>query len=395
MVAHPSQEPGKGADRLDALTGMRGIASLMVVGYHAILFYWIWQLETGRVSNAFEHPLSVWGLGAGWLGVDFFFVLSGFLLARPLLRQAGAMTQLEYRAFVAKRVLRTAPPYYAALLLTYAVVGWSGHPLFDFTFEGVTAHVLYIHNFFPEHHFGIMGVAWTLGVELQFYLFLPLIMMPFRRFGPVATIPFALAAIAYLVWANAPVDASQVRFHTFQFPAFLGHFAVGIAAAQLVQGRWRPRIDPDFAIASALTLLVLVPASLLGYARQFEPVEGPLFAYFVRLLAGIFFGILMVFSLQPGSRVGRWFTMRPMVWMGEISYSLYLVHYGIAGTFLVSGSDAPFRDLPTFAFLLTVTSLIGAAAFYALVERPSLQLKEAVARRLGGVPRPRGLDPAP
>ena len=397
MTQGPGQDHGAGrsTDRLEALTGMRGIASILVVGYHAVVFYWIWQFETGRVPDAFEHPLSAWGLGAGWLGVDFFFVLSGFLLARPLLRQATWMTGPEYRAFAAKRLLRTAPPYYAALLLTYALAGWSGHPLFDFTFEGVAAHVLYVHNFFREHHFGILGVAWTLGVELQFYLLLPLIMVPFRRFGPVAAIPFAAVALAYLVWAHHPGDFLENRFYTFQFPSFLGHFGVGIAAAQLVQRGWRPRVDPDLAIAAAFAVLVLAPAWWLGYARQFEPVEGPLFSYFVRLLAGIFFGLLMVLALQPGSRVGRSFTLRPMVWMGEISYSLYLVHYGLAGLFLVTGSEQAFSDLPTFTFLLTAVSLVGAAVFYVLVERPSLQLKEAVARRLGGVPRPRGLDPAP
>lgn len=392
MVAHPSQEPGKGADRLDALTGMRGLASLMVVGYHAVGFYWLWQLESGRATDAFGHPLSAWGLGAGWLGVDLFFVLSGFLLARPLLRKAGRMTGPEYRAFAAKRVLRIAPPYYVALALAYALVGWSGHPLFHFTTKGVLLHLVYLHTFFEAHAFGILSVAWTLGLELQFYLLLPLILIPFRRYGPGVALPCLAIAATYLFWAHDPGDFLDNRFRTSQFPAYLGHFAVGIAAAQLVQRGWRPKVQPDLALAGAFAVLVVAPAWLTGYPTRLGPVDVP---YLVHPMAAAFFALLMVLATQPESLLGRALALRPMMWVGEASYSLYLVHYSVAGAFIVTRPAWAFTSLGWFAVILTMASLLAAATFYVLVERPSLQLKEAVARRLGGIPRPRGLDPAP
>lgn len=382
--------------RVAALTGMRGVAALMVVGYHAVLFMWLAQMESGRPADAFTHPWSAWGLGGGWLGVDFFFVLSGFLLAGPLLRQRDHWpTWPEYRLFAAKRLLRIVPPYYAALLLAWLLAGWSGHALFRVTPEGLLWHASFLHVFVPEHQFGIIAVAWTLALELQFYLLLPLIVVPFRRWGPWVAASFVVASLAYVAWAQDP-DWARDRFQVYQFPAFLGHFGFGIAAAQLAQRGWRPPGDPDLVAALAFAALVVTPAALTGYTQAFETPDHVVAKHLVRPLAALFFAILVLCALADDSRIGRALTVRPLLVLGEASYSLYLVHWSLGGLLLVTGASAwAFASVPSFTILFTAMSLLLCAAFYALVEWPSLLLKDEVSRRLHAPARPHGLDPAP
>lgn len=381
--------------RLDALTGMRGVAALMVVGYHAVLFVALAQAQAGQPDTAFSHPWSVWALGAGWLGVDFFFVLSGFLLAGPLLRQAHPWPSgAEYRLFAAKRLLRIAPPYYGALLLAGALAGWSSHPLFAFSAEGLAWHASFLHAFSPEHQFSMIAVAWTLALEVQFYLLLPLLVVPFRRWGPGVAAVFAAVALAYVAWAQ-DADWARDRFQTYQFPAFLAHFGFGIAAAQLARRGWRPP-SPDVVALAALAVLVVLPAVATGHTGQFDPPPGLLAQQLIRPLAALFFAVLILCALHPASRLGRALAVRPLFWLGEASYSVYLVHWSLGGLFLVTDATAwAFTSVPSFVLLFTMLSILLGTAFFVLVEWPSLLLKDAVSRRLHAPARPHALDPAP
>jgi peptidoglycan/LPS O-acetylase OafA/YrhL len=376
--------------RLDALTGMRGVAAFLVLGFHAVLCVWLAQLWFGWPATAFESPVSRWFFGAGWTGVDFFFVLSGFLLARPLLDAPRAWPTLRgYRVFVAKRLLRIAPAYYASFLVFLALVGWSTYPVFATSAKGLLIHALYLHNFWRDQQFAMSGVAWTLAVELQFYLLLPILVQPFRRLGPAAAVLFLGAALAYEWWAYRPADALTTRFLEFQFPAFLAHFGFGIAAAQLFARAWRPRVPPDLAIAAGLAAFLVVPAVALGYSRQFEPIDVPFYFVALRPLAGLAFAITILFALQPASAVGRILTLRPLRWLGDISYSLYLTHLFWGGLFIVTGAQWAFRKgVPGFLPIMVAGSLALAWLMYVLVERPSLRLKERVTQRMEAASNP-------
>lgn len=376
-------------DRVGALTGMRGVAALLVLGFHCVLVFWLAQITFGWEADAFGHPLSEGFFGAGWVGVDFFFVLSGFLLSRPLLGGGTALpVWARYRVFAAKRLLRIAPPYYASFLAIYLLAGWTGHPIYAMSFEGFAVHALYLHNFFPEHQFAVSGVAWTLAVELQFYLLLPLLVLPFRRYGPWVSVLFLAAALAFLAYAYDPADPGRTRFLVFQLPAFLGHFGFGIAAAQLHDtGHWPRAFRPDIAILASAAALIVAPAAVLGYSDSFDAPNELLFHALVRPAAGLAFAIIILAALRPGSVTGLALTWRPLLWTGEISYSLYLIHLAVGGVFLVNEWQWAFHfGLAPFMLMMSAASLVLAWLFFHAVEKPSLRLKDRVTALLERAP---------
>ena len=370
--------------RLASLSGMRGLAALLVVGYHAVLFY---DVAHGAQGIGWSHPLSRYLLGAGWLGVDFFFVLSGFLLARPLLRAPRAIPDRQsYRVFAAKRLLRIAPPYYASFLVIYLLAGRTGHPFFVTDWAGVAVHALYLHNFLPSQQFAFSAVAWTLAIELQFYLLLPLLAAPFRRHPAAALAACFLLSWAWLLWAFVPGDIEATRFRSFQLPGFLAHFGLGIAAAAWIDRPWWRRVHPDLAILAAFALLVVVPAAHFDYTRQFVIPDLLAYHLVVRPAAALAFTVVLVMGLQPRSWFGKAMSTVPLQALGQGSYSLYLVHAAIGGLLFLEAPGLLDDGLVSFVVVATAAALVGAALFYAAVERPSLAWKERVTARMEAEP---------
>lgn len=211
------------------IEGLRGVAVLMVVFFHYVVLRegvfgdpWIAALAQVEVLNRAVHH--------GYLGVDLFFAISGFLLALPWLVDARAGRPApSARAFYARRVRRIVPAYYLQLVALFAVVlpllhGWTywRSDLYVYALNGV-AHALFVHNLFAltSASMGVNGALWTLAVEAQFYLLLPIIAPLFVR-RPLAML-FASLAIA-VAW-RLLVSSDFLRA---QLPAYLGHFALGI-----------------------------------------------------------------------------------------------------------------------------------------------------------------------
>ena len=211
------------------IEGLRGVAVLMVVLFHYVV------LREGNFDDPYVGAINqVEALNRavhhGYLGVDLFFVISGFLLALPWFLEARAGRPAPpARAFYVRRVRRIVPAYYVQLAALFAIVlpllhGWTywRSDLYVYALNGV-AHALFVHNLFPltSASMGVNGALWTLAVEAQFYLLLPLVAPLFVR-RPVAML-FASLALA-LAWRFS-VSSDFLRA---QLPAYLGHFALGI-----------------------------------------------------------------------------------------------------------------------------------------------------------------------
>jgi peptidoglycan/LPS O-acetylase OafA/YrhL len=366
----PLAEP-PAAPRFDHLDGLRGLAALYVVWFHAGICF-------------LAQPLPAWARAAsrvlafGHEAVAVFIVLSGYCLMLPAARAADGHLAHGLRGYFARRAWRILPPYYAALLGSLAVIAlvpalgarsptgtiWDDtHPAFSA--GAVVSHLLLVHNFFPQWVFRINGPLWSVATEWQIYFFFPFLLLPlWRRRGPLATVVVAFA-IGYLPLLLLPSLAHAA------LPWYLGLFALGMVAAGIgasprpLERRLR-QVMPWARIALALLVMCLVGG--LGLARlwfRWKPATDAL----VGLTAA---ALLIHCGLAATSPVTRLLSSAPLVGLGHFSYSLYLTHLPVVALvyFLVRTLPlGPVTHVLVMLVLSTVAALGVAYGFHRLVER--------------------------
>ena len=377
--------------------GLRGVAVLWVVAFHYVTVRGPvaagdpWIAALGRV------PALDALVRNGYLGVDLFFLISGFLLALPWFAHArSAAPAPSTAAFYARRVRRIVPAYYLQLVMLFALVMpllhgrgyWRSDLWVDLW--NAAAHALFLQNTTPltSGSLGVNGALWTLAVEAQFYLLLPLAAPLFVR-APLRAL--AASALASLLWAWAAahgfrglVEAMRAagshwqwteetvrRLLAMQLPQFLGHFALGIVLGRAWLMRrtgaqpTRIRLARAFAALAALVLLYA------AVTRTAAPEA-------LRPLAALALGALLYLAATSRSPVVLALLGRgPLAHAGRVSYSAYLYHLP-----LLALSNAFARDwsgplaLPAFAALLFAVAWVS----WRYVEQPFLARPGPAAR---------------
>ena len=360
----------EGKRTLPEVTAIRAAAALLIVLFHA--WYRFGQQTTGVAPDA---PL----IRHGWIAVDLFFVLSGYLLAGPFLRERAP----GWAGFMGRRLLRIAPPYYVALGLS-ALFPFEGS-LRDVALGDLAAHAFYLHGFLPGSFISLNPVFWTLAVELQFYLILPFLARMLS--GPRAGWAFAgMAAVtlATRAWAYPHVGADAWGLVDLSLPAFLLHFAVGIVAARIAASGWTPARPARYGMAAGALALAAAGLALVPPGSYSQGIETFAANLLTRPLLAIGSGLLLLALHGP---VAGWVSARPIQAAGTWSYSLYLVHIplfilidGPLTGHWVAATVGPLGPVAYVATLATA-SVAAAALFFHAVEQPVLTLRDRLALR--------------
>lgn len=343
--------PGVTRTWMPALQSLRGVAAAWVVAYHLDVYFF----ANGLLL------LPIPGLRFGWLGVDLFFVLSAYLLAQPFF--AGKAPR--YGRFMTDRFLRVAPAYYVALGCAAAtVLLWNTVPWSPFH---VMLNVFYLGNFDLLSLYAVNPVFWTLAVEMQFYVVLPVMALGFRgRRWPVGlAVCLAISLLYRALLYGKGLDEQTLA--TFTLPAFLGHFALGLCAARLGPITAPVGSGVRRAIFVAGIPFVVVPPLLWipqgSIAFGIDSFSGQVL---VRPLCAVGF-TLLVLATASGGWPARVLQSRPLAWLGGISYSLYLMHL-LALTWTSFIDPAEYRWNYALAYL--VTAVLLGWGLHAAVEAP-------------------------
>jgi peptidoglycan/LPS O-acetylase OafA/YrhL len=359
--------------RIPSLDGLRAVAILLVLLCH-------WHFPHGG-SSAVEKARGQ----AGDLGVQLFFVISGFLITTLMLREVRRTGRLDLRHFYLRRFLRIVPVYlaYLAVLALLQAAGparltgrhWLGLATYTVNFLGAPPDTFHV---------------WSLCVEEHFYLLWPLLLAAFpvarcRRLALYGLVgAFALRWLALLLLR----DPGFINRWTF---TRLDDIAAGCLLAFLVHDPvWRGRLDRLVHSARGLALVLLVPvaahavsSSLVGPRLSSPALEALLVSLRSDVSAAAFAVFLWAAVTRPGSWGGRLLNYRAVVVIGVLSYSLYLWH----PLFVVSPSPL----LLSFP-LNFVCSFLVAGLSYVLIEKPFLSLKD---RLSAGTRRPATVEAAP
>jgi peptidoglycan/LPS O-acetylase OafA/YrhL len=371
-----------GREYIASLTGLRGIAAFSVFLFHYSALNPGIRLDLSIPVIGYFLQLP---LGLGFAGVDLFFVLSGFLLTLPF-----AQASLEGAQFPAtipyfrRRLLRVFPAYYAQLLIILVAgtlfVTW--RPL-----DGLSllAHLVMFFNIGAEPVRPLVGLWWTLPVELSFYLLLPLmarLMSPKKWVSFVAT--GFLLSILYRIWAASDFGATPgevVFLNASQLPGSLPEFLLGASAAMLVKRSDLGKMNrPSTRVADLLFLsgLVLTVLWLGQVVFTFAAVYWR--GHWSMVIAPVALGItltLMVLGLYWGSRLGNLICANRFVYfLGLISYSLYLWHFVLIQQIQLLGGGLyqAFSGGARFLICTFIVIALSTVSYY-LFERPFFKLR--------------------
>lgn len=322
-------------DRVASLTGMRAVAALLVIGTHA-------AFGTGMLSHGYV------GLALARLeiGVSIFFVLSGFLLFRPWVRAAASgAPPPSVRRYARHRVRRIMPAYVVTVLAAYLLYEFRAPgPNPGHTWAGLLRHLtltqIYGDNYITTQLHQGLTQMWSLAVEVAFYAVLPVLAFvllqvvsggQWRPRRLVASL--GVLALVSPVWLLIITTTDWLPNSAGMWlPAHLLHFVGGmtLAVLQVIGVRCRALIAVPLAIVGFLIVSTPIGGNVTGPLQPWQPLARTVLYALIATLA--------VAPLALGARGGyaRLLGSRPMVWLGEISYEIFLLHVMVMEIAMVS-----------------------------------------------------------
>ena len=318
----------------------------------------------------------------GWVGVDLFFVLSGFLISSQLFQQINSTDNISLSVFFLKRLFRIVPAFLFTVGLYFAFPAFREKealpPLWKF--------LSFTQNFgLNLKDYGTFSHAWSLCVEEHFYLLLPLILyflLRFKRFSHsywllllffVAGFAVRQFSFDQLYLPHAEDDNNWLYWYKFiYYPTYnrLDGLLAGVAIAAMRE--FRPRLWDKIAAWGnwhiVVGLLILTAAYFLFQDPQSFPAS--VFGYPV---IAIGFAFVTMGAISPGCFLYRWHS-RATAWIATLSYALYLTHKGVIHFTQVSLRNWPIND-HVILLLCLISSSLFAYLVHLAIEKPFMKMR--------------------
>ena len=357
---------------IPALDGLCALAVIAVVIYH----------------------MNATALQSGLLGVTIFFVLSGYLITGLLIREWSTTKKINLPQFWLRRVRRLFPAIVFVLLGTIVLTGVFAPDMLTKLRNDIVAALLFFTNwwyiFQDVSYFEAMGAPspvthfWSLAIEEQFYLIWPpLLLLLFskrvkKRHIQLGLLVAAIASAAAMAILYSPqADPSRVYYgtDTRAFSLLIGAFLAFEFPPARVNGHGRQ----GFTARDRKIALGVGSAALAGILAMMVAVNGysPFLYYGGIALLSLLTGALIITLADGRSLLARFFALRPLVWIGKLSYSIYLWHYPLL---LLMNPRNFTGETPWFAYVGQALVILAVSAIsYYVVETPLR--KGAIGRR--------------
>lgn len=359
------------------LNHLRAVAILLVLLYH---------------YRAFKHPEWVDTIGwVGWTGVDLFFVLSGFLISNQLFRELKTRQSIHLKTFFTKRFFRILPPYAFTLCLYFYIPFFRERealpPLWKF--------ITFTQNYgLDVIHQGTFSHAWSLCIEEQFYVVLPLLLLLFIRINAFAYLKWALVllilipiAIRFYSWNEYLIphldspDFWKEWYRNIYYPTYtrFDSLAMGVLLGYCFQFSAKFKTI----LQAHGNLLLLIGMVSLGFSFWFCKDEGTAsVSIFGFTLVAISYGLIVMGALSNASVLGStksFFTSQ----LALLSYAIYLSHKGIIHLVQYTLDQHTIATNSNLTLLLSLAAcILGGLCYRYALEKPAARIKEKILAKI-------------
>ena len=362
VLTHCSRETSSGRF-IPEMDGLRFVAITMVILFH-LNGYLVAKWSLHHSGSLPQSSCLAQTALVGFRGVELFFVISGFILALPFATQHLAGGRIvSLRKYYLRRLTRLEPPYFVTVFLLFFLAVWAQGKTAADLLPHLGASLFYLHNLVYAQSSPVIGVAWSLEIEVQFYLLVPLLALLFTirrtrlRRGLLIAVIVSLIGVQSFFLMNARAALS--------IAAYLQFFLIGFLLADFFITDWK-ELPVTNAYWDVITLAGWPLTIVLLHSDQ---LRSWLFPFAILLLySAVFRGTLTrsIFS-------NRWITT-----IGGMCYSIYLIHYeviSLAGRFTLRLG----AGLPYWAYFLIQLTLTGASVvticglYFLLLEKPCMR----------------------
>jgi peptidoglycan/LPS O-acetylase OafA/YrhL len=375
-IQHPERSGAGASWWLPELDGLRAVACLAVVIHHA-------------AGRRFE------GIALANLGVALFFCISGFLIFVLAAREQSLHGAISLKRFYRRRILRIWPLYFTVLALGILVSFlWTGPGIAYLYAIAFVLNLGMAFNYAGAHYIEVpdfLMVTWSIAVEEQFYAVFPFLFSFFRRPGisvvRMVLLTLLISLLARTVFVSVPLEhpdpasiGNQAGLY-YSTMSYVDLFLLGAVAGAVYLRRGVVGIESSRAMT---TLFVAAIAACGVLALWWEPALWPPYVWYspliYTLIAIVMSCLVYAIVANPAAPYSRLLRLYPLRVFGLLSYGIYLVHVPaihivkirFPGLAAADVEVAPFAVGVAYAMVLAVAM---AAALYALIERPFLQLK--------------------
>lgn len=357
---------------ISGIDGIRGLAAILVLLFHFYSF---------AGNNQFPGSFLV---RAGWVGVDIFFVISGFVLFLPFLRNALEGKNTDLLSYYKRRVLRIVPAYWLNIIFMITVM----FPVFFTSFNQllhIGTNMLFLEGFFPvKESLRLNGVYWTLWIEIQFYLILPFFAKLFTgrtwiRNAVLVIIAVSVYKYVGIVLTEHISDTHKIRqfWINSQLPGVLQEFTFGIIAAN-IYSRYKNKLSSfksSILVITGLGMLLLGMYFIVKYGSTNYWFGKSFLGYLPLVSLNTFFALsasILLLGVAAGSTLAKVTFGNPFLnFIGVYSYGIYLWHYPVGMLMKNSGKEIGYISFIVFGGIM---SIIWAVMSYHLVEKRFIEL---------------------
>lgn len=354
---------------LEEIDGLRFLAIFYVIVAHLHGFY---TIKTPFFRQELSNSQLLHFVGSvgrnGQHGVAIFFIISGFILALPFAKQYinGSDKPISLKQYYLRRLTRLEPPYILALLLLTVVIVFKGLHSFNELFPHLVASLTYTHNIIYNSMSWVTPVAWSLEVEVQFYLLAPFLAAVFllkRQTVRIAILGLGIILFAFLQETEWFDDSFALRMSLL---GWFQYFLVGFILADIYAAS-KVKIEISSPMQIAIGALLLVGISLLPYEGNV------LLRITYPILCFLFFMLVLHFSFWK-----KIFSLSAISIIGGMCYSIYLLHFATIS--FIGNYSIHYKVTNSLAinyiiqwFIILFSILIVSGTYFLLIEKPCMK----------------------